>query len=353
MAPIVEARALGMLVKRGRSDAAGSAKRAIARGQAVFSQLGKDHVADTAFGYTERQLAFHIGDTYTNMGDHAHAEESLRRALTLYPASRELDRTLIWLDRATCRLQKGEPEEALRTATDTVLALSPGQLTDIILQRARQLVGAAVAQYGEISAAKEFREALATPAKRPPRREADLNVARVLGTAALPGGGATSPRSGPSPHCGSQIRPRGQRDGVRPPPGVPGPGGPAAGRRRLLRRRLRPGRGELPTGGRRIRRRRGRRRDRRDRRPPARQRRGREMVRLRVRPDQQGQGYGAAVVTVLEERALELGYRVLRADTTVKQPVAMELYRSSGWREINRKVTGATVTVYFEKRLGT
>ena len=76
-----------------------------------------------------------------------------------------------------------------------------------------------------------------------------------------------------------------------------------------------------------------------------------EMVRLRVRPDQQGQGYGAAVVAVLEERAMELGYRVLRADTTVKQPVAMELFRSSGWREINRKVTGATVTVYFEKRL--
>lgn len=78
-----------------------------------------------------------------------------------------------------------------------------------------------------------------------------------------------------------------------------------------------------------------------------------EMVRLRVRPDQQGQGYGAAVVTVLEERARELGYRVLRADTTVKQPVAMELYRSSGWREIDCKVTGATVTVYFERRLAT
>jgi Tetratricopeptide repeat len=165
MAPIVEARALGMLVKRGRSDASGSAKRAIARGQAVFGQLGKDQVADTAFGYTERQLAFHIGDTYTNMGDHTHADESLRRALTLYPVNSELDRTLIWLDRATCRLQKGEPDEALHTAKDTVLALSPGQLTDIILQRARQLVGAAVAQYGEINAAKEFREVLTTPAR--------------------------------------------------------------------------------------------------------------------------------------------------------------------------------------------
>lgn len=76
-----------------------------------------------------------------------------------------------------------------------------------------------------------------------------------------------------------------------------------------------------------------------------------DMVRLRVRPDQQGRGYGGAVVAVLEERAMELGFRALRADTTVKQPVAMELYRSSGWREINRSVTGATVTIYFEKRL--
>ncbi|HZE34720.1 MAG TPA: tetratricopeptide repeat protein, partial [Actinoallomurus sp.] len=165
MAPIVEARALGMLVRRGRGDAAGSAKRAIARGQAVFSQLGKDQVADTAFGYTERQLAFHIGDTYTNLGDHTHAEESLRRALTLYPAGAELDRTLIWLNRASCRLQKGEPEEALRAARDSVLALSPGQFTDIIAQRARQLVGTAVAQYGETTAAKEFREVLASPAR--------------------------------------------------------------------------------------------------------------------------------------------------------------------------------------------
>lgn len=163
MAPIVEARALGMLVKRGRNDAAGSAKRAMARGQAVFGQLGKEHLADTAFGYTERQLAFHIGDTYTNLGDHRNAEDSLRRALTLYPASAELDRTLIWLDRASCRLQKGEPEEALRTARETVLALSPGHRTDIIMHRARQLVGAAVAQYGEIDAAREFREALTAP----------------------------------------------------------------------------------------------------------------------------------------------------------------------------------------------
>jgi GNAT superfamily N-acetyltransferase len=76
-----------------------------------------------------------------------------------------------------------------------------------------------------------------------------------------------------------------------------------------------------------------------------------EMVRLRVRPDVQGRGYGAAIVTVLEDRAAELGYRMLRADTTVKQPVALELYRSFGWCEVDRRITGETVTVYFEKPL--
>ncbi|MEV5711334.1 GNAT family N-acetyltransferase [Actinoallomurus sp. NPDC052274] len=76
-----------------------------------------------------------------------------------------------------------------------------------------------------------------------------------------------------------------------------------------------------------------------------------EMVRLRVRPDLQGRGYGALLVTVLQQRAAELGYRVLRADTTVRQRAALALYRTFEWREVDRKVTGGTVTVYLEKHL--
>ncbi|GAA0371878.1 GNAT family N-acetyltransferase [Actinoallomurus spadix] len=76
-----------------------------------------------------------------------------------------------------------------------------------------------------------------------------------------------------------------------------------------------------------------------------------EMVRLRVRPDLQGRGYGAVLVTVLQQRAAELGYRVLRADTTVRQRAALALYRRFAWREVDRKVTGGTVTVYLEKDL--
>ncbi|MCO5974182.1 GNAT family N-acetyltransferase [Actinoallomurus soli] len=76
-----------------------------------------------------------------------------------------------------------------------------------------------------------------------------------------------------------------------------------------------------------------------------------EMVRLRVRPDLQGRGYGRVLVTVLQQRAAELGYRVLRADTTVRQRAALALYRAFAWREVDRKVTGGTVTVYLEKHL--
>lgn len=76
-----------------------------------------------------------------------------------------------------------------------------------------------------------------------------------------------------------------------------------------------------------------------------------EMVRLRVRPDLQGRGYGRALVRALEERAAELGYRMMRADTTSQQTVALELYRSFGWRETRRERIGGLVNVYLEKPL--
>jgi ribosomal protein S18 acetylase RimI-like enzyme len=76
-----------------------------------------------------------------------------------------------------------------------------------------------------------------------------------------------------------------------------------------------------------------------------------EMVRVRVSPDHQGLGFGAAVVTALEERAPELGYLTLRCDTTEKQPVAIALYRSFGWRELERRNVAGVQTIYFEKSL--
>ncbi|WP_084219552.1 GNAT family N-acetyltransferase [Spirillospora albida] len=76
-----------------------------------------------------------------------------------------------------------------------------------------------------------------------------------------------------------------------------------------------------------------------------------EMVRLRVRPDVQRRGYGTAVVTALEERAREYGYRVLRADTTELQRPALALYDNFGWTETRRETIGGIVNIYIEKTL--
>jgi GNAT superfamily N-acetyltransferase len=76
-----------------------------------------------------------------------------------------------------------------------------------------------------------------------------------------------------------------------------------------------------------------------------------EMVRLRVRQDVQRRGYGSAVAWALEQRARELGYRSLRADTTAYQRPALELYRGSGWRETRREVINGITNVHLEKPL--
>ncbi|HEY7484650.1 MAG TPA: XRE family transcriptional regulator [Streptosporangiaceae bacterium] len=168
MAPAIEARALGQLALRGRSDAAPSARRALVRSRAVFDQLSKRDTNDLAFGFTERQLSFYEGDTYTNLGDPGHAEEGLSRALTLYSSQERIDRTLVRLDRATCKFQIGEPEEALVCGQEAIVELPHEHRSDMLMHRARQLAAAVVQKHGDMPAVREFREVLAGPSVSSP-----------------------------------------------------------------------------------------------------------------------------------------------------------------------------------------
>jgi hypothetical protein len=168
MAPAVEARALGMLALRGRGDAAPSARRALVRGRAVFEQLTGEQTNDLAFGFTDRQLAFYEGDTFTNLGDHKHGDEVLSRALTLYSPSDRVDRTLVRLDRATCQLHAGHPDAALQAGRDAILDLPPDHRSDILVHRARQIGAAVNARFGEIPELAEFYEALSGPRVKSP-----------------------------------------------------------------------------------------------------------------------------------------------------------------------------------------
>src|SRR5258708_23851474 len=139
MAPAVEARALGMLALRGRTDAGPSARRALVRGRSIFEQLKQDDVTDLAYGFTERQLAFYEGDTYTNLGDHQRGEEALSRALTLYTSTDRLDRTLVRLDPATCRVHAGEPAAAIAAGREGGYDLPPQPRSRTPLAPARAL----------------------------------------------------------------------------------------------------------------------------------------------------------------------------------------------------------------------
>ncbi|WP_169807831.1 XRE family transcriptional regulator [Actinomadura hibisca] len=163
MAPAVEARALGLLAMRGRGDAAPSARRALVRGRSVFDQLSKDETGDLAFGFTDRQMTFYEGDTFTNLGDHQHGDEVLSQALTLYAPTDRVDLTLVRLDRAFCRLHAGHPQSALDVGQEAILELPPEHRSDILVHRARQIGAAVKTKHGEIPGLKEFYEALAGP----------------------------------------------------------------------------------------------------------------------------------------------------------------------------------------------
>jgi putative acetyltransferase len=59
-----------------------------------------------------------------------------------------------------------------------------------------------------------------------------------------------------------------------------------------------------------------------------------EVKRMYVAPEARRTGVARAILGALEDRARELGFRVVRLETGVRQPEAMALYSSSGYREI-------------------
>ncbi|RAY11938.1 XRE family transcriptional regulator [Actinomadura craniellae] len=166
MAPAVEARALGMLALQGRSDTVPAARRALVRARAVFDRLPQPCTTDLAFGFTERQLAFYEGDTFTALGDHRRGEEALSRALTLYAATDRVDRTLVRLGRAACRLHAGDPDAALSAAREAIIELPVEHRSDILLHRARLLGVAVRDRHGEIPELAEFTEAISPAGRR-------------------------------------------------------------------------------------------------------------------------------------------------------------------------------------------
>jgi len=134
--------------------------RALDRAHEALDQLPEDERRDTAFGYTERQLLFHQGDALITLGDHRGADDAFGQALRLYSPAEFLDRSLVTLGQARCRLQAGEPEEALRLSRDTLLGLPSQHRPGIVLRAAQSLGEAVAAKHGDFPAVRDYREVL-------------------------------------------------------------------------------------------------------------------------------------------------------------------------------------------------
>ena len=175
MAPVVEARALARLARAragggvpgtagGRGGAGGAevrrASAALDQAHEALERLPEEDRRDTVFGYTERQLLFHQGDALVTLGDCRGADDAFGQAMRLYAPAEFLDRSLVTLGRARCRLEAGEPEEALRLSRDTLLGLPSQHRPDIVLRAARSLGEAVAAKHGDFPAVRDYREVL-------------------------------------------------------------------------------------------------------------------------------------------------------------------------------------------------
>ena len=175
MAPLIEARALARLARArsgggvpgtvgGRGGAGGAevrrASAALDRAHEALERLPEEDRRDTAFGYTERQLLFHQGDALVILGDYRGANDAFGQAMRLYSPAEFLDRSLVTLGQARCRLQAGEPEEALRLSRDTLLGLPSQHRPGIVLRAARSLGEAVAAKHGDFPAVRDYREVL-------------------------------------------------------------------------------------------------------------------------------------------------------------------------------------------------
>lgn len=74
-----------------------------------------------------------------------------------------------------------------------------------------------------------------------------------------------------------------------------------------------------------------------------------EIKRLGVQPVLQRQEYGVCLLSKLEERGRELGYRIVCAETLERPSAAQELFASRGYEVFDRRTNGGVSTVMYGK----
>ncbi|MFE6049386.1 hypothetical protein ACFQ6N_01355 [Kitasatospora sp. NPDC056446] len=157
-APALKARSLARL---GRAD---DARQAMMLAERAFARLDAEHKADLAYGYTERQLRWHVGSMYTTLGDTRRAQLALDEALDLYSPAEHLDRALIALDQAEGLLRVGEIGSAAQVGLHAVGSLPAEHRTGIVLARAASVVNAVPARAARTPMVADLRELISSEA---------------------------------------------------------------------------------------------------------------------------------------------------------------------------------------------
>jgi ribosomal protein S18 acetylase RimI-like enzyme len=76
-----------------------------------------------------------------------------------------------------------------------------------------------------------------------------------------------------------------------------------------------------------------------------------EIKRMRVLSAYQGRSYGQQILTALEARAVELGYKILELDTSVLQVAAQKFYSKNGYYEVRRGKIQNLDCIFYEKQI--
>ena len=76
-----------------------------------------------------------------------------------------------------------------------------------------------------------------------------------------------------------------------------------------------------------------------------------EIMRMRVHPDYQGQGFGQRILSELETRARTRGYTTLHLHTSTVQIAAQKLYEKHGFREVGRETYHGLQIILYEKEI--
>ncbi|MBB4956822.1 XRE family transcriptional regulator [Micromonospora polyrhachis] len=113
------------------------AQSALNRAENHLGRLSTDTGAiASAFGYDEAQLRFHESNTYTHLRFSTAARSAQDRALTLYPQTDFLDRTLVRFDQAICLATEGDADAATAIALGELCSLNKIQRSGLIFARA-------------------------------------------------------------------------------------------------------------------------------------------------------------------------------------------------------------------------